>query len=886
MSKRTLLLFLNLFIFSPFLGAQQDSGQAEWTRLETMVDLKTWAIAADKGGTGKLVKEDGPSSNKVLALRYNFGPGSWIEAGQGCNFDFSQLQDMKFSYKGTGDPNTLEFRLMDDSGSIFGIKIPRASLQNDWTPVVLTKADFIYLYGGNGKINWKSVRKIIYTLSKESGGKGQISIDPIQYRAAAKITNIDVVMAVVPVDNFERSDPYRVYKPFGQDDSVLSLQASREYQMEGNYSMEFDYSLSTKKSHPSSVSALYESKNPLDWTGVEELRIWVRGDGTGNVFRINLCENAPEGEIWTYENGQVLYKNDWQELVIPLGSFKLASWSKTFNEQMDLSKIIRFEFMIAGKTTEFSKGTVYIDRFLAKGKVTPSKVTPKEVMRVIELERPQGNIDFKGDILAQYSYTPELGNRVLLGATIIADAKVGKFKAHVELASENLPVGKDAYLVNQFTPNPFPVGSDAYIQRSSYSFYLRETRPAIQLSAVRIGMKDPVSFIKDISIGSLRENFSDYTYSQWHANGDWGYKGLLFNGGVSMFFYRGMIIKELNDSFVAAAEAGMNFDPFTLKGIYVYDNTRGHITNTGYLNQSQLDAGATGGNRGNFNTAGVYVDQSGSVELRADWKVFKLGLIFARDDFVRTGVGTQVLGADGTLQDYQFSYALTNAYRSSGNFFKGEIEIRNVPIEEFVLYGYVKFADSSFHPTYRASPQSFDEVWSDVKGFHIRISQGWRGWVPSFEIDQVQRQTNSSYRRTQINWGIDKYGLYGFDLSFSQDYRDQHNDLYYEYWLGRTPNMLNKHEKVLGNTIRVTYNFTSTFRLTGELRIEQVDHPAPGDGKTFYGQTFHTWLNFNVTGNATLRLEYMNLQYGDKFWEPHDEPFNENFFLTSFELTF
>jgi hypothetical protein len=53
---------------------------------------------------------------------------------------------------------------------------------------------------------------------------------------------------------------------------------------DGDYSMEIRYQLLTDTTWGSWVSVVRVPTQPLDWTGVDTVKVWVKGDGSDNSF--------------------------------------------------------------------------------------------------------------------------------------------------------------------------------------------------------------------------------------------------------------------------------------------------------------------------------------------------------------------------------------------------------------------------------------------------------------------------------------------------------------------------------------------------------------------------------------------------------------------------
>ena len=279
---------------------------------QSMDIKKAWGLKKDSGIKLNLRLLKG-KKGKCYRLDYDFGDGQWFQIIKDVKKDFSGMDTIEFYYKGGDAVNNLELKIEDVDGSIYGYRMDGASNVPDWEKIIIPFRDLIYFWGGDQKLNLRNIKNISIAVSRNRGGKGYICFDEFKVKVK-KVLIGDSYSGSVMLDNFEKVNLQSMYLALKKDNSTININSSRLYIKTGNYSMEMEYQLSADKSIPSSVSAYYESDKTLEWKNVSKVNIWVRGDGSGNIFKINLYDQ--DGDRYTYEDKLVLFANDWKKVSI------------------------------------------------------------------------------------------------------------------------------------------------------------------------------------------------------------------------------------------------------------------------------------------------------------------------------------------------------------------------------------------------------------------------------------------------------------------------------------------------------------------------------------------------------------------------------------------
>lgn len=841
---KKLILFLCFYIL--FLSSYAVS--QNYKTIDTMDLPSSWNKGEDdKGSKVNLATTDGKFSS-ALSLDFDLGNGTWVQIWKDMKIDLTGVEKIRFYYKYKGPANNLEVKFLDADGSNFGLKIELRQ-SDQWTMKEIDINQFTYWWGGNSSLDLNNITSIYFAVSKVAGGKGEVLIDQVEYFGENIIGDeVALVEGMVIIDEFERIDPLTMYIPMKEDESSLVLSPTRQYVKEGNYSMEMEYELSTTRAIPSTVRANWKGKLALNWKGVETVNIWVKGDGSGNYFYINLIDSS--GETWSYEDKSVLLYTDWKLISIPIEKFKIPSWGKKKDGKFD-GKIISYEMGIRGRVPENSNGKIYVDHFYVVGKdLISAQVTPEEVRKPVTLLRPQGNLDIRGLAVAEYKHLPNLGHDLILYTRLFFEAKVNKFGAYTELTTTAQEFG-EAAAINQ-------------------DGNLEERKPGIEVTSIRLYANDILPSIKYISLGNVWIDYSMYTFSPFHTRtGEWGYKGLVVETKVDKLSPQGFLLKHKHDSFSYGAKIDSSYGDIFIRGIAVEYSSRAKVQKDGDIINGVIDKSKTG------DVVTERIEDDLVYTLEAEKKLFKV--------LTLRGLFGQNKRVKYAIADYSdpfnpiFNYKLETQEKKTGNMIKGEIEVNNVPMEESKLYMSLQDADNNYKPKYRREPDEFDELESNLFGYKTRLSQGYRGWGLSLEYQHFNRKDNKSKYRTWAMWGLDRYNWNNFDFSFHQEYKWQ-DDAYDQFII---PDKVNKNEKTIANIFRINYRFSSEVNVVDELRFEDIIQRDTGN--RFSGGKLYFKIEYYLFGSNKLLLESQFAKLGDSNWRSNTD---DNFFKLVMELQF
>lgn len=855
-------LTLAIVFFLVFPAGASDYNEGEQGRdvigfKDSMDSIGTWTLDKDQNVSAVLKIVPG-EKDKAFRVDYNMDSGNWFEIRKDIDVDLTDMEALEFYYKGGNAVNNIEVKIRDKDGTIYGVILEGASNIPDWKKVQLDFSRFKYMWGGDEKLDLTQIKSISFAIARGRGGKGYILFDDLKIKVKKSLMEY-IYTSSVTIDDFEKVNLPSVYLALKEDDSVININSSRLFVKTGDYSMELTYQLSTDKSIPSKVSAMYQADKTLDWNNVKRVNIWVKGDGSGNIFRINLYDL--DGDVYSYEDRTVLFSSKWEKISIPLSRFKVPSWHSLKGDRSKLRKKIRtigkFEFAVVGRTIEDSDGKIYLDEFYATGdKLLPINVVPTETLKIIKLARPQGNVDIKGKGQVEYKYSAEENHLVCPNVNLGFDAAVSKFQVFLELSLEDRAFGDSVYMDDNRR--------------------LSETKQKVEASSLRISANNPVDYVENITVGNVWVDYSDYTISQW----GWGYKGIQGEGSYDLFNYNLFLLKHKYDSITYGGFLSFTKNDFLMKIIYARYRQTGKRESTGIINEE----GEIVNNEDDdqiIETVNTLNDSVVTAECRVK---------FSKKLTVRALSGVNVYHKIGELnidnpQSSIFSHYLEEEIEQTGYTYKGQIELRSFPVKDFYMNFHYRDSDGNFKPYFRKDPGGFDETRSDVSAYNLQLSQGYHGYVLSVVFDNAKRKSSDVYYRRWFQCGINKYNYHKIDIGLYEEIKKRYDRWETRDVQGLYSSTANAHEEVVAHIFKIVYHFTSSVELLQELRLENI-HLPDETKKDYKAINYFLRFLFFISSTTKLSFETRATKHGEKGWESFHYPYDDNYYKFLFEVNF
>jgi hypothetical protein len=162
--------------------------------IDTMDSTSGWGTHKDDKGSSINIKSILGRTDNAIEISYDLKEWGWLVISKKINPEkLSEKEGIIFFYKGSGEPNTIELKLIygDVGGTTFGVLWNRATIADNWVSIEVPYSHFdcwwpddnCLRYGN--KLDLANVRKIEFAISNkpEDGdmyGSGRVIIDDVQ----------------------------------------------------------------------------------------------------------------------------------------------------------------------------------------------------------------------------------------------------------------------------------------------------------------------------------------------------------------------------------------------------------------------------------------------------------------------------------------------------------------------------------------------------------------------------------------------------------------------------------------------------------------------------------------------------------------------------------
>lgn len=160
-----------------------------------------WSLILADGVHGEIVEVDG-----ALRLDYDFTAGSgYCVVRRAVHLPLDPNHRFGLKYRGTGPPNTLEFKLIDESGENVWWTVQRdIQFPVVWTELAMRRRHFSFAWGPSDGEPLTRVGSIEIAVTASRGGKGSLWLDDLTYEPLPTVEAQPVEPKVMLPDGSER----------------------------------------------------------------------------------------------------------------------------------------------------------------------------------------------------------------------------------------------------------------------------------------------------------------------------------------------------------------------------------------------------------------------------------------------------------------------------------------------------------------------------------------------------------------------------------------------------------------------------------------------------------------------------------------------------------
>jgi hypothetical protein len=804
----------------------------------------TWRKNADKGASLNLTFGETPDKTPSIQAGFTWGrraipgvqeeTGTWVSFARDLNMNLSEMRNIVFFIKSTGANANLEVKITDNNNCTYGKVYPNGSSVSNWTQFVISRRDLNYMWGGDGsgKFDWANVTGIEFGLSRSTDSRdtGAFFISNIRMESALTVpkfrgpegeapesveAGVSSGRIKVPLDDFTDLNPTNRYFIVGGDESTLALLSSRIV-FEADYSMDMRYGLSTTRPTGSWIEAQRRFTPTLNWTGVEAVKIWVRGDSSNNIFRVSVVDG--DNNVWVADNTEVLSSGEWYLVSMPIDSFALyneialppkSRSSKQLKDSLGSIRQVSLGVVSQPDKNSSAQGEMFVENLYLVGQgINQAKAVPLESRVSIGQGFPLKNWNIGGTSETFYDTMPNIGSVMSQGLSFTLTGNFEKFSVAGQLQT-NSTFGNET--------NTFAGESDN----------MRSQSGTVVGPNTAITLLSPLPGISDMVVGNLYFAGSENIFANDNFYGGWEFKGLMAEGNINKITHHTYFMKGAPNSYIVAGQYGYTLDQLNL-----------NLTGT-YFNDEPFVSGAT-----------HQLDDDKAFLMDANQKVTisSVADINLRGQF----------GYDWYQKYWSNATGQPIDYREGGEFFQGEAnfsELANIFWPGLSLTGTYRYVEPGFKPTLRQNPGSWDVEVGDQKLYQGRVYQKILSFWTSATYYKMTRLSNAAQGRENSQFAVGFIDGTSLDLTLTQEFRTRQYDYLDDRWVvnSLTPSLV---EDFKQNDTQFYVGYHLSGRMLISENVEYVDTQMISTPDVKYKNYFFiTKVAYYPAPNMTFTIE-------------------------------
>lgn len=170
-------------MFIAFVGADAQARTPASALLDDFSKPSLWRALASDQVLSSLHAVTG-SNGKALCLAYDFnGVSGYAAMRRELPITFPPDYELDFKVRGSGPANAFEFKLIDASGdNVWWVSKPNTTFSSEWSPVRYKKRHISPAWGPLTDKTLRQTQFVEFTVSANSGGKGEVCIENLRFR--------------------------------------------------------------------------------------------------------------------------------------------------------------------------------------------------------------------------------------------------------------------------------------------------------------------------------------------------------------------------------------------------------------------------------------------------------------------------------------------------------------------------------------------------------------------------------------------------------------------------------------------------------------------------------------------------------------------------------
>lgn len=438
----------------------------------------------------------------------------WIAWWTQLKLDVREYDTLSFWIRGENGEEIFTLTLSGEKSQsaklMMGDFMPEG-VSTNWTKVRIPLKEFLEF----SPINPQNIETLVIGFPEL--GDGVLYIDDITLEKG-------LLKKEYELNGFEDENPnIRYYlKLYGSSDAKLDSSKQAKYDQNA---LKFTYDFKSYNSYQSRAGIVDKFKDPVNFSQVENVHIWIRGDGSKNAFYFNIIDTS--GSVYTYIDRDILFHHEWEKLSVPITKFKNEKGEILKNK----SQIESVEMGVVSASRSSQKGTILFDGLTVSGAdLKPFKKEEKDVPQLRDYLQWH-SIKFLKEVRSETEFwdTKAKGFRIFQNFILRTDFTFQNFNFQGDLVvyGRLRPFYQSSHLDEN--------DDEKEVRSKDYDVVARD---------LRLNILDVAKGVERITLGNIRINYNKYT-----VVGQNQYEGLEIQGAMDDLNYHSFLMKLWNNSY-------------------------------------------------------------------------------------------------------------------------------------------------------------------------------------------------------------------------------------------------------------------------------------------------------------------------------------------------
>lgn len=189
-----------------------DPRAAETRMLDDFETIDAWQAAPASGVRLDLAQDAGRDGGSALRIDFDFqGSGGWAALRRELPLHLPENYELSFWLKGDAPENTLEFKLIDETGdNVWWVQRPRFRFAGDWRRISFRRRHVTFAWGPIGGGEIRDVAALEIAITAGPGGTGTLWIDDLTITPLDPVLPYDLTPVVSASTTARGADPAAV----------------------------------------------------------------------------------------------------------------------------------------------------------------------------------------------------------------------------------------------------------------------------------------------------------------------------------------------------------------------------------------------------------------------------------------------------------------------------------------------------------------------------------------------------------------------------------------------------------------------------------------------------------------------------------------------------